>query len=269
MKKVSVTPGKLKGKVAIITGGNSGIGATTAHLFANEGAKVVVMARREKQGKEVEESIRSEGGVATYIQCDVSVTNSANAAVSEAVETYGEINILFNNAGFGSGQAFPDETDENWDAVIGVNMGGTFRMCRATWPHLIKAGGGAVVNMSSLAAQRGFNKQMLDITGTASMSYYAAKAGVDAMTRYLAGTGGEHKIRVNCVRPGQIITPGATRGGRQETHLFKDAFDTFQILEGPGQPEDVAKVILFLACDDSRFLTGVNINIDGGVPAKL
>ena len=261
--------GKLEGKVAVITGGNSGIGATTAHLFAKEGAKVALMARREEQGKEVEESIRSEGGDATYIQCDVSVTSSANAAVDKAVETYGGIDILFNNAGYGSGVAFPDETDENWEAIIGVNMGGTFHMCRAAWPHLIKAGGAAVVNMSSLAAQRGFSKKMRDIAGTTSMSYYAAKAGVDAITRYLAGMGGEHKIRVNCVRPGQIITPGATRGGSQETHVFKEAFDTFQILEGPGQPEDVANVILFLACDDSRFLTGLHINIDGGVAAKL
>lgn len=261
--------GKLEGKVAIITGGNSGIGATTAHLFAEEGAKVALMARREEEGIKVEKSIREKGGDATYIQCDVSVTTSAIAAVAQTVETYGGIDILFNNAGYGSSQAFPDESDENWDAIISVNMGGTFRMCRAVWPHLINAGSGAVVNMSSLAAQRGFSKQMLSIAGTTSMSYYAAKAGIDAMTRYLAGMGGEHKIRVNCVRPGQIITPGATIEDNREKHLFKDAFDTFQILEGPGWPEDVANVILFLACDDSRFLTGVHINIDGGVAAKL
>ena len=262
-------PGKLEGRVAIITGGNSGIGATTAHLFAREGAKVALMARREAEGKEIENSIRSEGGDASFIQCDVSVTSSANAAVDRAVEIYGKIDILFNNAGYGAGDRFPDESDETWDAILGVNMGGTFRMSRAAWPHLIRAGGGAVINMSSLAAQRGFNKKMVDIAGTASMSYYAAKAGVDAMTRYMASTGGEHGIRVNCVRPGQIITPGATLGGSQEDHVFKAAFDTFQILDGPGQPEDVANVILFLACDDSRFLTGENINIDGGIAAKL
>jgi len=262
-------PGRLENRVAIITGGSLGIGAATAHLFAREGAKVALMARREDQGKEVENSIRGEGGDATFIQCDVSVTSSANAAVEQAIAKYGTINVLFNNAGYGSGEAFPDESDENWDDIVHVNMGGTFRMSRAVWPHLVNAGGGAVINMSSLAAQRGFNKKMHDVAGTASMSYYAAKAGVDAMTRYMASMGGEHGIRVNCVRPGQIVTPGATLGGTRETHVFKDAFDTFQILEGAGQPEDVANVILFLASDESRFLTGENINIDGGIPAKL
>jgi|TARA_B100001964_G_scaffold224952_1_gene272284 NAD(P)-dependent dehydrogenase (short-subunit alcohol dehydrogenase family) len=260
---------RLAGKVAIVTGGNSGIGSVTAHLFAREGAKVALMARREDQGKNVEKAIRDEGGDATYIQCDVSDSSAVNAAVDQTIDRYGTVNILFNNAGYGSGQVFPDESDDSFNAILAVNMGGTFHMTRSVWPHLIEAGGGAIVNMSSVAAQRGFSRKMRDIAGTASMSYYAAKAGVDAMTRYLAGMGGEYKIRVNCVRPGQIITPGATGGGRLEHHVFKDAFDVFQILDGPGYPEDVANTVLFLACDDSRFLTGEFINIDGGIAAKL
>ncbi len=131
--------------------------------------------------------------------------------MAEAAKTYGEIHILFNNAGGGGGGKFPTETTEEWNRVVNVNLNGTFYVSRAVWPHLV-AGGGVVVNMSSLAAQRGFSPRMYDEFGTASSSYYAAKAGIDALTRYMAGVGGKHNIRVNCVRPGQIMTPGATRG---------------------------------------------------------
>ena len=123
--------------------------------------------------------------------------------------------------------------------------------------------------LSVVAAQRGFSQRMNEIAGSASMSYYVAKAGVDALIRYAASAGGQHHIRVNGVRPGQIITPGATRGGQLDHHVFKDGFDLYQILEGPGYPEDVANTVLFLASDDARFITGEMINVDGGIAAKL
>lgn len=146
-------------------------------------------------------------------------------------------------------------------------------MSRAVWPHIVAAGGGAVVNMSSLAAQRGFSPRMHDEFGTASPAYYAAKAGVDALTRYMAGIGGKHNIRINCVRPGQIMTPGATRGTINNPdgghHVFESMFDFAQIIPGPGYPLDVANLVLFLVSDESRFITGEIINIDGGVAAKI
>ena len=260
--------GKLEGKVAIITGGNSGIGEGTAHLFAQEGAKVAIMARREDQGLKVQDAILSKGGEATYIGCDVMDSKVVDSAVEQAVSKYGTVNILFNNAGFGRGENFPNEDDEGWDTVIRVNLSGTFYMSRAVWPHLVEAGGGAIVNMSSVAAVVGFSKNMYDVSGgVPSSSYYVAKAGVDAFTRYTASMGGQHGIRVNCVRPGQIITPGATGGG--EDHVFKPIFDLTQILDGPGYPEDVANLVLFLASDEARFITGEIINIDGGLPRKL
>ena len=263
----------LSGKVAIITGGNSGIGEGIGRAFAAEGAKVILMARREQQGRAVAARIQEEGGTATFIACDVSAVASVEAAVAAAAKTYGAVDILINNAGGGGGGTFPDETTEQFNRIVHLNLMGTFYMSRAVWPHLISAGGGAVVNMSSLAAQRGFSPRMLDEFGVASCSYYAAKAGVDALTRFMAGVGGKHNIRVNGIRPGQIMTPGATRGTINDAdgghHVFESMFDFAQIVKGPGYPEDVANLALFLASEQSRFINGETVNIDGGVAAKL
>ena len=264
---------RFDGKVAIVTGGNSGIGAETAKMFARDGAKVVAMARREPQGKAVEAIIRDAGGEATFIPCDVADEEMVQRAVSQAIAEYGRIDVLFNNAGGGSAEQFPNEETHEWQRVLSINLTATFLMSRAVWPHFVAGGGGAVVNMSSLAAQRGFSPRMQDEFGTTSASYYAAKAGVDALTRYMAGVGGRHNIRVNCVRPGQILTPGATVGGIGDAegghHVFEKMFDFAQIVKGPGRPVDVANLVLFLASAEARFLTGEIINVDGGVAAKL
>jgi len=264
---------RLKDKVAIITGGNSGIGETTGHVFAREGAKVILMARREEQGQQVAAAINEEGGEAHFIACDVGDNDAVQKAVEQAAVIYGRINVLFNNAGGGAGSHFPNEPAEEFMRVIHTNLTGTFFVSQAVWPHLVAAGGGAVVNMSSLAAQRGFSSNMKKKFGATSSSYYAAKAGVDALTRYMAGVGGEFNIRVNCVRPGQILTPGSTRGTINDPdgghHVFEDMFNFAQIVQGPGYPEDVANLVLFLSCDESRFISGEMINVDGGVAAKI
>ena len=265
--------GRLDGKVTVVTGGNSGIGESTARLFASEGAKVLLLARREEQGIAVQNSINSDGGDSTFVQCDVGDPDSVNAAINKAAGIYGGIHVLFNNAGHGGGGDFPNSTDEEWNSVINDNLNGTFYVSRAVWPHLIASGGGAIVNMSSLAAQRGFSPKMIDEFGATAPAYYAAKAGIDALTRYMAGVGGKHNIRVNCVRPGQILTPGATRGTINDAdgghHVFESMFDFAQIIPGPGYPIDVANVVLFLVSDESRFVTSEMINIDGGVAAKI
>ena len=264
---------RLKDKVAVITGGNSGIGETTGHVFAREGAKVILMARREEQGQAVEAAIREAGGEASFVQCDVGDHDSVETAVAKAAEIYGRIDVLFNNAGGGAGSSFPNEPNAEWERVIHTNLTGTFYVSQAVWPHIVAAGGGTVVNMSSLAAQRGFSPAMKKEFGTTSASYYAAKAGVDALTRYMAGIGGDSNIRVNCVRPGQILTPGATGGTITDDdgghHVFEKMFDFAQIVQGPGYPEDVANLVLFLSCSESRFISGEIINIDGGVAAKI
>jgi len=258
--------GRLAGKTAVITGSTSGMGAATAEMYVAEGARVMITGRREDAGQEMVDRL---GENAAFTAADVTKESDVAALVDATVQRWGRVDILFNNAGYGSGESFPNESEENWRDIINVNLTGTFLMTQTVWPHLVSAGGGAVINMSSLAAQRGFSEAMQESAGgTASASYYAAKAGVDAFTRYAAGMGGRDNIRVNCVRPGQILTPGAVNP-QTGNHYFKTGFDAFQILEGPGLPEDVANVVLFLASDESRFLTGELINIDGGCAAKI
>ena len=260
--------GKLQGKVAIITGGNSGIGESTARLFAKEGAKIAILARRTKEGNTVAESIIKAGGDAIFVSCDVSDPENVEDSVTEVISKYHSIDILINNAGFSSGGIFPNESNESWNQIIDINLSGTFYMSKFVWQHLIKSTSGSVINISSLAAQRGFSNNFFKLSGGAPPSaYYAAKAGVDAFTRYLASVGGHHNIRVNGIRPGQIITEMGTKGGKH--HVFKKAFDFIQIMQGPGYPVDVANTALFLASEDSRFITGEILNVDGGMPAKL
>ncbi len=257
---------RLEGKVAIITGGNSGIGEATAHCFAREGAKVAIMARRETEGLKVQEDIRSEGGDATFIRCDVTDNKVVGGAVDEAVSKYGSVNILINNAGGGSGGIFPDEADDTFDATVRLNLYGTFYMSKAVWPQLVKAGGGAIVNVSSTAAVLAHNKSSFDAGGAkgAPSAYATSKAAIEAFTRYIAAKGGHLNIRVNCIRPGQILVPNMGK-----IHPHNAYFNMRQILNYPGLPEDAANLLLFLASEDSKFITAEIIDLDGGYAAKV
>jgi NAD(P)-dependent dehydrogenase (short-subunit alcohol dehydrogenase family) len=261
-------PGRLQGKVALITGGNSGIGEATARLFTKEGARVAILARREAEGRAVEQSIRADGGEATFIPCDVTNRPAVEASIAQTVSTYGGLHVLVNNAGGAARDMFPDEPDEVWERVMRVNLTACFLTCRAAWPHLIQAGGGAIVNVSSLAAVSGVSDAVLErMPVLPSASYIASKAGLEGFTRYIASLGGSHKIRANCVRPGQVLTRRLTTAAGE--HFFARHFEMWQLIKGPGYAEDIANAILFLACDESRFVTAEIINVDGGAAAKL
>jgi 3-oxoacyl-[acyl-carrier protein] reductase len=260
--------GRLQNKVAIITGGNSGIGEATARRFTQEGAKVVILARREAEGRAVQDAIRAQGGDITFFPCDVTDRAAVEAAIAQTVSTYGGLDILINNAGGGAREMFPAESDETWGRVLRVNLTACFLTCRAAWPHLLKSGSGAIVNVSSLAAVSGASAAVLERFPTLpSASYYAAKAGLEGFTRYLASLGGPHHLRVNCVRPGQILTRRLTTGAGE--HVFARHFEVWQLLKGPGYAEDVANAMLFLASEEARFITAEIMNIDGGAAAKL
>jgi NAD(P)-dependent dehydrogenase (short-subunit alcohol dehydrogenase family) len=261
-------PGRLSGKVTVVTGGNSGIGEATARLFAREGARVAILARRESEGRAVEKAIQDEGGEATFIGCDVTQQAGVESAVSQAVSLYGALHILVNNAGGGAREMFPDESDETWERVLRVNLTAAFFMSRAAWPHLVKADSGAIVSVSSLAAVSGASPAVLEkFPVLPSASYYAAKAGLEGFTRYVASVGAPHNIRANCVRPGQVLTKRLTTASNE--HVFARHFEIWQLIQGPGYAEDVANAILFLASEESRFITGEIINVDGGAAAKL
>jgi NAD(P)-dependent dehydrogenase (short-subunit alcohol dehydrogenase family) len=259
----------LANKVAIVTGGNSGIGEATVHCLAREGVKVAILARREPEGLAVEHAVRAAGGEATFIACDVMQRPSVETAVGNAIATYGGLHILFNNAGGVFPDPFPAPGgDEAFEQTLRLSLTGTYRMCQTAWPHLVRAGGAAVVNMSSVAAVLGVSEaQQALFPFLPPPGLWAAKAGVEALTRYLASVGAPHRIRVNAVRPGQVLAAGFGHGGGR--HFAWRHGEQTQLVRGAGSPEDVGNAVVFVASEASRFINAQIISIDGGTVAKV
>ena len=263
--------GELAGKVVIVTGGNSGIGEATVHLLAHEGARVAILARREAEGRAVACAVSDAGGEATFLPCDVTERAAIEAAIGAVVEQYGGLHVLVNNAGGGFPHGLDEAGDEGWERTLRLNLTSAYMTTQVAWPHLRAAGGASVVNVSSTAAVAAFSQaQLADAPGIpgGSPGYYAAKAGLEALTRYTAMAGAPHRIRANVVRPGQILTPMATRRtpGR---HGYADFFDRIQLTPGTGRPEDVAHAIVFLASGAAAFINGQVLNVDGGSIVKV
>lgn len=247
----------LEQKVALITGGSSGIGAVTAELFARQGAKVAIFARRRAVLEEKAAAIRALGGECLPIAGDVTDPESAAAAVRQVVETYGRLDILVNNAGDGDHHTTTEKcSDEFWDRMIALNQSSVFYFCRAALPQMRAQGSGSIVNLSAIAG----------VYGNAGVSYSAAKAAVIAITKNIAlqytGTG----IRCNAVCPGPTLVP---RMDGREDDLYDKEFmaltERHMDMTIPfAQAEDQANVILFLASDLSRCITGQAIVTDNG-----
>ena len=259
---------KLEGKVAVVTGGNSGIGEATGKALALEGAKVALLARRQDKGQAVQDEIREAGGDATFISCDVGDNEAVEAAIAQAVETYGAIRILVNNAGGGgfggkAGEPMRLEDNETWNRVIAVNLTGPFYVTRAVWPHMAAAGGGVITNISSGAAGAGFTEKMLEIRGGFDVSsYYAAKAGLEGFTRVTASMGGPENIRVNAIRPRLIVD-------KKGHHWLEHVREYTQILDGKAEAEEIANTVLFLSSDDARYINAPTLEVDGGTVATV
>ena len=247
---------RLQDKVAIITGGTSGIGAATAELFAKEGAKVVITGRNLDRGKAVSDRIGNSAS-SLFIKTDVSRSEDCQRVVEETVRRFGQVDILFNNAGVFYAHDAIECTEEEWDEQIDVSLKGTFLMSKYVLPHMIRQGGGVIVNNSS-----GWGL----VGGDKAVAYCAAKGGIVLLTKAMAIDHGRQGIRVNCVCPGDVDTPmlpqdAQFRGLRWEDYMAGAAN---RPIGRVGSPEEIAKVVLFLASDDSSFMTGAAVAVDGG-----
>jgi NAD(P)-dependent dehydrogenase (short-subunit alcohol dehydrogenase family) len=248
---------RLTNKVALITGGNSGIGRATALLFAQEGAQVAVVGRDEARGRQVVAEIEGAGGAAMFARCDVRFAEECRATVEAVLARFGRLDILFNNAGLFYPRTVIDCTEEEWDLTIDVSLKGTFLMSKYALPGMIAQGSGAIVNCSSGWGMVG---------GDEAAAYCAAKGGVVLLTKAMAIDHARQGIRVNCVCPGDIDTPmlpadAQARGMKWEDYLASAANRPMGRI---GQPEEIARAVLFLASDDSSFMTGATLVVDGG-----
>jgi NAD(P)-dependent dehydrogenase (short-subunit alcohol dehydrogenase family) len=246
---------KLANKTALITGAGSGMGKTAALLFASEGAKVGVADISEAGANETVREITAQGGQALALRVDVSKSEDVKRMVDATVERFGALNVLYNNAGIEGESAFLGKmTEEAFDQVIAINLRGVFLGMKHALQHLINAGGGSIINQASIAG-------LIGVRGGAG--YAAAKAGVIALTRVAAVEYGRYNIRVNCICPGAIETPMAVRI-RKGVAPRQNAINRISLLERMGQPEEIARMALFLASDDGSFATGAPFIVDGG-----
>ena len=247
----------LQGKVAVISGAASGIGRGTALLLAEAGAAIAVLDIDEEKGRETVESIQNEGGKAVFIKCDVCSDSDCRAAVEKAIQEFGKIDILFNNAGITIRKNTVSLSESEWDLAVNVTLKGVYMLSHYVIPHMTKNGGGSIINTGSGWSLKG---------GAEAVSYCAAKGGVLNLTRAMAIDHGKHNIRVNCVCPGDVDTPmlrGECEQLQEDIHKFmEEAAD--RPLNRVGTTEDVAKAVLFFASDLSSWVTGAHLVVDGG-----
>ncbi|TCN25123.1 SDR family NAD(P)-dependent oxidoreductase [Mesobacillus foraminis] len=250
---------RLREKVVLITGAGSGIGKSTAILFAKEGASIIVNDLNEGSGNETVSEIRKSNGEAFFIQGDVTEANSVKAMVDKAINKYGRIDVLFNNAGV-SGVGMIHEVDlDAWNKTLNVNINGVMLPSKYVLPHMMKQKNGSIINMSSCIAEMGLAKRA---------SYSTTKGAILALTKSMQVDYAAYNIRVNALLPGTIFTPFVEKYLSESYENPEEAIATIKTrqLSGElGRPEDVANAALFLASDESRFMMGSPLYIDGGV----
>jgi NAD(P)-dependent dehydrogenase (short-subunit alcohol dehydrogenase family) len=245
---------ELEGKVGLVTGGTSGIGRETAILFAKAGAKVVVAGRREQEGNETIELLRSAGGDGLFVKTDVSKASDVAALIRKAVEKFGRLDIAFNNAGIeGVWVPIVKQSEEDWDLTININLKGVWLCLKYEIQQMIKQGGGAIVNMASVTG-------LIGSVGAAA--YSASKHGVIGLTKTAALENAKGGIRINAVCPGVIETPMANRVfGAPAIHKYVLACHPIGRF---GNSSEIAETVLWMCSDKASFMTGQSVVLDGG-----
>jgi NAD(P)-dependent dehydrogenase (short-subunit alcohol dehydrogenase family) len=256
---------KLKDKVAIVTGATSGIGKATALLFANEGADVVITGRRAELGQRVEEEIRQRGARGVFVQADHSNADDCSRVLEQTLASFGRVDILFNNAGIVTHGTAETTSEETWNETLAINVTGVWRMCKLVLPIMKKQGGGVIVNNGS---------DWSVVGGKDAFPYIASKGAIGMMTKAMALDYARENIRVNAVCPGDTLVDRWLETGYFESNEHKELekeikeASAYLPMGRFGKPEEIAKAVLFLASDDSSFVTGHLLLVDGGNTAQ-
>lgn len=250
---------RLRDKVALITGAGMGQGRAACLIFSQEGAKILALDIDEKAGRETEALVNQRGGEAVFVHCDVASEQQVKRAVEVGIDAFGRLDILYNNAGVLWRDKDLEVTrtiEENWDRVMDINLKGAVWVCKYGIPELIKQGGGSVINIASISALLGFTR--------AQDAYTCSKGALISLTRSIAIVYASKNIRANVIHPGPVDTP-MQREWDEET---KKAIAGWVPLGRLARPEDIAYCALFLASDESSYITGTEIVVDGGIMVK-
>ena len=247
---------RLKNKVAVITGAANGIGLAICEAFAIEGAIVVASDIDEKKCKAEAQRLSAAGAVVRAVKCDVGVTKDVEHLINAAINEFGRIDVLVNNAAIAIGGNIIEMPEADWDLLMNINLKSIYRTIKAALPHMIKQRSGSVINLASTQAFRSWKNWT---------AYAGAKGAILSITNQLAGQFGEYYVRFNSISPGAILTPMNEKRGREEGPDYFDKSAAMHAMKRMGTPQEVAMTAVFLASDEAGFVTGEDIKVDGGL----